>query len=51
MALSWVLRHEVITSAIVGIRSVEQLEANVAALGGAGFSETELREIDHILAG
>ncbi len=46
MAIAWVLRDERITSALVGASSVEQLEANVAAVERLGFSDDELAEID-----
>jgi L-glyceraldehyde 3-phosphate reductase len=46
LALAWVLRDQRVTSALVGASSVEQLEANVAALGGLAFSDDELAEID-----
>jgi L-glyceraldehyde 3-phosphate reductase len=47
MALSWVLRDERVTSALVGVSSVEQLESNVAAADRLDFSTEELEEIDH----
>lgn len=46
LALSWVLRDERMTSALIGASSVAQLEENVAALAGAPLSEGELAEID-----
>ncbi|WP_308364006.1 MULTISPECIES: L-glyceraldehyde 3-phosphate reductase [unclassified Streptomyces] len=46
MALSWVLRDERMTSALIGASSVAQLEENVGALAGAPLSEEELKEID-----
>ena len=46
MAVAWVLRDERVTSALVGASSVEQLEANVAALENLDFSTDELAEID-----
>ncbi len=46
MALAWVLRDPRVTSALVGASSVEQLEANVAALEHRDFSPEELAEID-----
>ncbi|MEV4431794.1 L-glyceraldehyde 3-phosphate reductase [Streptomyces sp. NPDC049585] len=46
LALSWVLRDERMTSALTGASSVAQLEANVAALGGAPLTKEELAEID-----
>ncbi len=46
LALSWVLRDERMTSALIGASSVKQLEENVAALASAPLSEEELKEID-----
>jgi L-glyceraldehyde 3-phosphate reductase len=46
MAVAWVLRDPVVTSALVGASSVEQLEQNVAALDKVEFSAWELEEID-----
>lgn len=46
LALTWVLRDERMTSALIGASSVKQLEENVAALAGAPLSEEELKEID-----
>jgi L-glyceraldehyde 3-phosphate reductase len=46
MALAWVLRDDRVTSALIGASSVEQLEDNVAALDGLGFSDEELAAID-----
>ena len=46
MAIAWTLRDARVTSALVGVSSVEQLEANVAALAGLRFDEAELAEID-----
>jgi L-glyceraldehyde 3-phosphate reductase len=46
LAIAWVLRLERVTSALIGASSVEQLEANVAALDGLDFSADELAEID-----
>ena len=46
MALAWVLRLPVVTSALIGASSTAQLEANVAALDKLGFSEEELARID-----
>src|SRR5207248_2565213 len=47
MALAWTLRDPRMTSALVGVSSVEQLEANLGALERLGFDEDELAEIDH----
>jgi L-glyceraldehyde 3-phosphate reductase len=46
MAIAWTLRTPVVTSALVGASSVEQLEQNVAALNHLEFSPDELAEID-----
>jgi L-glyceraldehyde 3-phosphate reductase len=46
MAVAWVLRDPVGTSALVGASSVAQLEQNVAALDKLEFSKAELEEID-----
>ena len=46
MALAWTLRDPRMTSTLAGASSVEQLEANVAALDKLDFSEDELAEID-----
>jgi L-glyceraldehyde 3-phosphate reductase len=46
MAIAWTLRDPRVTSALVGARTVEQLEANVAALEHLDFSAEELAEID-----
>jgi L-glyceraldehyde 3-phosphate reductase len=46
MAIAWVLRDPRVTSALIGASSVQQLEANVAALDNLEFSGDELAEID-----
>jgi L-glyceraldehyde 3-phosphate reductase len=46
LALAWTLRDPRVTSTLVGASSVEQLEANVAALEKLGLTEDELAEID-----
>ena len=49
MALAWVLRHEVMTSALIGASRVEQIEQNVAALGKLSFTPGELQQIETII--
>lgn len=49
MALAWVLRHEKITSALIGASRVSQIEENVAALDNLNFSDEELSRIEQIL--
>jgi L-glyceraldehyde 3-phosphate reductase len=46
LAIAWVLRDPRITSALIGASSVEQLEANVAALEKLELSPDEVAEID-----
>ena len=46
LALAWMLRDARVTSALIGASSVEQLEANVAALDKLDFTADELEEID-----
>lgn len=50
LAISWVLRRPVVTSALVGASSVAQVEANVAARDGAAFTDDELATIERCLA-
>ncbi|MFV1883257.1 MAG: aldo/keto reductase [Balneola sp.] len=49
LALIWVLRKKVVTSALVGVSSVQQLEDNLAALKNSELSADELDEIEVIL--
>ncbi|MBV9529039.1 L-glyceraldehyde 3-phosphate reductase [Sphingomonas sp.] len=46
MAIAWVLRDPRVTSALIGARSVEQLEDSLAAVRNLEFSEEELERID-----
>ena len=46
LALSWVLRRDTVTSAIIGASSVEQLEGNYAAIHRLDFDDAELARID-----
>jgi L-glyceraldehyde 3-phosphate reductase len=46
LALAWTLRDPRVTSTLVGVSSLEQLEANVAALENLDFTGDELEEID-----
>jgi L-glyceraldehyde 3-phosphate reductase len=50
MALAWVLRKDVVTSAVIGASRVEQIEESVAALDHLAFSPEELARIDAVLA-
>jgi L-glyceraldehyde 3-phosphate reductase len=46
LALAWILRDPRVTSALIGVSSVAQLEDNVAALQHLEFEPDELAEID-----
>jgi L-glyceraldehyde 3-phosphate reductase len=46
LALTWVLRHPQVTSALIGASSVAQLEQNVAAVHAAPLSAEELAAIE-----
>jgi L-glyceraldehyde 3-phosphate reductase len=49
MALAWTIRNPRVTSAIIGVSSVTQLEENIAALSNREFSAGELKDIDEAL--
>ncbi|MNI09882.1 L-glyceraldehyde 3-phosphate reductase [compost metagenome] len=51
MALVWVLRKGLVTSALIGASKISQLDDNVAALKQPDFSQDELDLIDRILEG
>jgi L-glyceraldehyde 3-phosphate reductase len=46
MSLAWTLRDPRVTSTLIGVSSVEQLDDSLGALGNLSFSEDELAEID-----
>jgi len=48
MAIAWVLRDDVITSALVGASRVSQIEDSVGALANTSFTDEELAEIDKL---
>jgi L-glyceraldehyde 3-phosphate reductase len=50
LALSWVLRDDVVTSALIGASRPEQIVENVKALTAPKLSPEELARIDQILA-
>lgn len=50
MAVAWVLRDPVVTTAIVGASRVSQVEDAVAALDNLRFGGEELEAIDRVLA-
>ncbi len=48
MALAWVLRLPVMTSALIGASKVSQIEENVKALENLAFSDEELCQIERL---
>lgn len=50
MALAWLLRHDVVSSVLIGASSVEQLQDNLGVLNNYKFTENELAKIESILA-
>jgi L-glyceraldehyde 3-phosphate reductase len=46
MALAWVLRDPRVTSALIGARTVAQLDDSLAAVNNLAFTREELAEID-----
>jgi L-glyceraldehyde 3-phosphate reductase len=50
MALAWELRDPRVTSAVIGVSSVKQLEENLGALDNLSFTAEELADIDSIAA-
>ncbi len=50
MAIAWVLRASRVTSALVGARTLEQLEDSLAALAKLDFTDDELTRIDRLAA-
>jgi L-glyceraldehyde 3-phosphate reductase len=51
MALSWLLKDKRITTVLIGVSSVEQLDNNLACLNNRLFSSSALNEIELILKG
>jgi len=50
MAIAWLLKDARVTSVLVGVSSVEQLEINVEATKNISFTIEELAQIEEILA-
>ena len=50
MAIAWTLRDDRVTSALIGARTVEQLDESLDALERLDFSASELDEIDKFAA-
>ena len=49
MALAWLLKDSRVTSVLIGVSNVKQLEDNLGTLNNLEFSSGELDRIEHIL--
>jgi len=49
LALAWVLRHDAVTSVLIGVSKPAQVTDSIACLDNLSFSDSELKEIDGIL--
>lgn len=49
LALVWILRHQAVTTALIGISSIKQLENNVEAIDNLELSDDEQHRIEQIL--
>ncbi len=49
LAVAWVLRHETVTSALIGASSVEQIDDNLRVLENLNLNREELQQIDDVL--
>jgi len=49
MALTWILKDKRITTVLIGVSSVKQLDDNLACLNNLDFSQAELDLIESIL--
>ncbi|RYY55167.1 MAG: L-glyceraldehyde 3-phosphate reductase [Chitinophagaceae bacterium] len=50
MALAWLLKDKRVTSVLIGVSSVKQLQDNLGCLSNTSFSQEELEQIEGILA-
>jgi L-glyceraldehyde 3-phosphate reductase len=46
MALAWILNNKTVTSALIGVRNLNQLKENVESLKNLSFSKNELSLIN-----
>jgi L-glyceraldehyde 3-phosphate reductase len=51
LALSWVLRRPEVTSALIGVRTLEQLKDNLGVLDNLALSSEEIAAIDEATSG
>jgi len=50
MAIAWLLKDSRVTSVLIGVSSVAQLDDNLRSLAGPPFGTDEINRIEHILA-
>lgn len=50
MAVAWLMKDKRITSVLVGVSSIKQLEANIGAIQNIAFSNEELQQIEKLLS-
>lgn len=51
MAIAWLLKDKRVTSVLIGVSSAAQLDENLGALSGTGFTSEEIEKIEIILGG
>jgi L-glyceraldehyde 3-phosphate reductase len=49
MAIAWLLKDPRVTSVLIGVSSVDQLDDNLKALPNLKFTQEELKKIEVIL--
>jgi L-glyceraldehyde 3-phosphate reductase len=49
LAISWILRHDTITSVLIGASHADQIKENLEGLKNKTFAQEELKDIDRIL--
>ena len=51
LALAWVLRRKEVTSALIGVRTLDQLKDNLGVIDNIEFSPEEVAAIDEATRG
>lgn len=49
MAIAWLMRQSAVTSVLIGVSSIAQLETNLATLDNTVFTPEELEEIEKVI--
>lgn len=50
MAIAWLMRKPAVTSVLIGVSTIQQLDANLGTLNNTSFSDEDLMVIEKILA-